>query len=170
MLRAIVENRAVFSFALSCATGIVLLRRYPFPAGDSVLQMVLLAKPWLFHSFRWTYTAMLFSTPLIAFSIVFALLYIFAVKSERTLVRHPVPPYPDPESSDRLFLVIGEVHQPKRPGPVQDPRWLVVPKRGLFTGTAILGAIGTGKTSCCMIPFAEQILSYRAKPDLTLIC
>src|SRR5204863_494410 len=39
---------------------------------------------------------------------------------------------------------------------------LVVPERGLFTGVAILGAIGSGKTSCCMYAFAEQILAYRA--------
>src|ERR1700694_183744 len=31
-----------------------------------------------------------------------------------------------------------------------------------FTGTAIVGAIGTGKTNRCMCPFAEQILTYRA--------
>ena len=32
----------------------------------------------------------------------------------------------------------------------------------MFTGIAILGAIGSGKTSCCMLPFAEQILAYKA--------
>ena len=26
----------------------------------------------------------------------------------------------------------------------------------------MFGAIGSGKTSCCMVPFAEQILSHRA--------
>src|SRR5207247_6955273 len=36
------------------------------------------------------------------------------------------------------------------------------PDRGLFTGVAIFGAIGSGKTSCCMHPFTEQILGYRA--------
>lgn len=33
--------------------------------------------------------------------------------------------------------------------------------RGRFTGIAIFGAIGSGKTSCCMYSFAEQILAYR---------
>jgi hypothetical protein len=47
--------------------------------------------------------------------------------------------------------------------PVENPQWLVIPERGLFTGVAILGAIGSGKTSCCMYPFAEQILAYRSK-------
>lgn len=27
----------------------------------------------------------------------------------------------------------------------------------------VLGAVGSGKTTACMIPFAEQILAYRAR-------
>jgi hypothetical protein len=37
-----------------------------------------------------------------------------------------------------------------------------VPERGLFTGIAVFGAVGSGKTSSCLYPFAEQILSYKA--------
>ena len=54
------------------------------------------------------------------------------------------------------YLVIGEVHHPKRPQPAQTPEWLIVPERGLFTGIAIFGAVGSGKTSGCIYPFAEQ--------------
>jgi len=46
--------------------------------------------------------------------------------------------------------------------PAEVPFWLTIPERGLFTGIAILGAIGSGKTSRCMLPFAEQILAYKA--------
>ena len=36
----------------------------------------------------------------------------------------------------------------------------------MFTGIAIFGAIGTGKTSGCMYPYAEQLIAYRANdPD-----
>jgi hypothetical protein len=38
-----------------------------------------------------------------------------------------------------------------------------VPERGLFTGIAIFGAIGTGKTSGCMYPYAEQLIGYKAQ-------
>ena len=38
----------------------------------------------------------------------------------------------------------------------QTPEWLIVPERGLFTGIAIFGAVGSGKTSGCIYPFAEQ--------------
>jgi hypothetical protein len=37
-----------------------------------------------------------------------------------------------------------------------------VPERGLYTGTLIVGAIGSGKTSACMYPYVEQLLAYRA--------
>lgn len=169
MLRTIVHHRAVLSFALSCSVGLVLFRRYPFPADDGILQMILYQKPWLFESIRWAYAAMLFSTPLIGFSIIFALLFIFAVKTDKTLIRNPLPPYPPPASRERLFLIVGEVHHPKKPDPIEDPQWLTIPDRGLFTGMAIFGAVGSGKTSGCMLPFADQLLSYRADDPIRRI-
>ena len=38
----------------------------------------------------------------------------------------------------------------------------MIPDRGLYTGIAIFGAFGSGKTSGCMYPFAKQIRGYRA--------
>ena len=162
MLRAVVHNRMMLSFSLASSVGYVLLKRYPFPAGDDVLQLIELQRPWLFDALCWTYTAMLFSTPLIVFSASFALLYIFAVRTEPALVRNPLPPYPGARQREQLFLILGEIHHPKSIGPAEHPQWLTIPERGLFTGIAVFGAIGSGKTSCCMLPFAEQILSHRA--------
>jgi hypothetical protein len=61
-----------------------------------------------------------------------------------------------------LFLVVGEVHNERKPETSETPHWLTIPEAALFTGMAIIGAIGTGKMSRCMCPFAEQILTYRA--------
>jgi hypothetical protein len=61
-----------------------------------------------------------------------------------------------------LSLVIGEIHNPRTPVPAEKPQWLTIPERGLFTGTIIIGAVGSGKTSCCMYPFSDQLLGYRA--------
>ena len=36
------------------------------------------------------------------------------------------------------------------------------PGAGLYTGVAIFGAVGSGKTSACMHPFARQLLSWHA--------
>jgi hypothetical protein len=89
-------------------------------------------------------------------------LYIFALKAKQRIRAGRLPLFPDPRKRDDLFLVVGEVHNPRKQVPAENPRWLVIPERGLFTGVAILGAIGSGKTNCCMYPFAEQILAYRA--------
>ena len=46
------------------------------------------------------------------------------------------------------------------------PEWLTIPERGLYTGVytgvAIFGAVGSGKTSACMHPFARQLLGWQA--------
>ena len=73
-----------------------------------------------------------------------------------------LPPYPNPAGRERLYVVLGEVHHPRKPEPAEAPYWLAIPDRGLYAGLMILGAIGSGKTSGCMYPFAEQILAYSA--------
>jgi len=95
-------------------------------------------------------------------SVVLSGLYIFALKARQRIRAGRLPLFPDPRKRDDLFLVVGEVHNPRKQVPAENPQWLVIPERGLFTGVAILGAIGSGKTSCCMYPFAEQILAYRS--------
>ncbi|MDQ2900655.1 MAG: hypothetical protein M3Y07_12780, partial [Acidobacteriota bacterium] len=67
-----------------------------------------------------------------------------------------------PPSRDQLVVVVGEVHGPKEREPPEMPQWLAFPERGLCTGIVVFGAIDSGKTSCCMYPFAEQILGYAA--------
>jgi len=97
--------------------------------------------------------------------------YIFIVKQERRRVMTKLPAYPAPTDRDDLFVILGEVHQPKRREPAPVPQWLAIPERGLYTGVAVFGAIGSGKTSCCMYPFAEQVLAFasndpdRGQPD-----
>ena len=95
-------------------------------------------------------------------STVLSGVYIFTLKARRAISPERLPEYPNPSMRTELFLVVGEVHNPRKPMPAKAPTWLTIPERGLFTGIAILGAIGSGKTSCCMLPFAEQILSYKA--------
>ena len=58
--------------------------------------------------------------------------------------------------------MIGELHHPVVPRESERPSWLVVPETGLYTGILIVGAVGSGKTSACMYPFAQQLLSWQA--------
>ena len=59
-------------------------------------------------------------------------------------------------------IVVGEVHHPVQAREISNPSWLTIPERGLYTGVAIFGAVGSGKTSACMHPFARQLLGWQA--------
>ena len=43
------------------------------------------------------------------------------------------------------------------------PRWLTILERGLFADIAVIGAVGSGKTSGCLYSYAERILGYGAQ-------
>ena len=161
-MRQVVENRNLVSFVVSTALGLYLFRGWPFPAENNVLQMVMLQKPCLYYGMKYGFVAMLFTTSYIASSILFSFAYIFVVRRKKEVVGMPLAPYIPPVMRSELYLVIGELHHPKRPQPAATPQWLIVPERGLFTGIAIFGAVGSGKTSGCIYPFAEQVLTYRA--------
>ena len=162
MMQRILNSKNLVAFVLAAATGMTLYFCMPFPEGNVFLRAIALRSPSAFEVLKYSYTLFLFSTPYIGYSVVLSGLYIFALKAKQRIRAGKLPLFPDPEKRDDLFLVLGEVHNPRKQVPAECPQWLVIPERGLFTGVAILGAIGSGKTSCCMYPFAEQILAYRA--------
>jgi TraM recognition site of TraD and TraG len=161
MQRAL-ESRLFISAILAMATGAYLFYAHPFPNEQIFLRVIALRAPQAFLSFKYLYYILLFTTPYLGCSAVLSGFYIFTLKARRPISPGRLPSYPDPDKRADLFLVIGEVHNPRKPAPAAAPSWLTIPERGLFTGIAILGAIGSGKTSCCMLPFAEQILAYKA--------
>ena len=73
-----------------------------------------------------------------------------------------LPPWPLDPKQKAPAIVIGEVHHPVEAREVSSPSWLTIPERGLYTGVAIFGAVGSGKTSACMNPFARQLLGWQA--------
>jgi len=162
-VRRVVEGRNLVSFVVSAALSLYLFRGWPFPAENNLLQMVLLRKSQLFYGIKYAFVAMLFTTPYIALSILFSFAYIFVMRREERVGARRLAPYVPPASRIDLYLVIGELHHPKRPQPAATPQWLIVPERGLFTGIAIFGAVGSGKSSGCMYRFAEQVLAYQAE-------
>ena len=163
MIASIVDTRLPLSITLSCSIGLLLLRRFPFPDQNAVLQLILLHKPLLFAAIKYGYLTMLFTTPFIVCSIGFSLHYIFAVRHDRRYPLNPLPPYPEPRGRKDLFLTVGELHHRRRPTPAEHPQWLTIPQRGLFTGISVFGAIGSGKTACCVYPFANQILAFQSQ-------
>ena len=81
---------------------------------------------------------------------------------DRRFGRGTLPPWPTAPDDDAPALVVGELHHPTEPREITRPSWLTLPERGLYTGVAIFGAVGTGKTSACMRPFAQQLLSWQS--------
>ena len=73
-----------------------------------------------------------------------------------------LPKWPISPEQAAPGIVIGEVHHPVEAKEIFNPDWLSIPDRGLYAGVAIFGAVGSGKTSACMHPFARQLLGWQA--------
>jgi hypothetical protein len=70
-----------------------------------------------------------------------------------------LPPYPF--NPGRTQLVIGETHQ-QDGTPSEQPGWLVLPEKGMYTGILITGATGSAKTSAAQYPFTAQLINLHA--------
>ncbi|HTS05711.1 MAG TPA: TraM recognition domain-containing protein [Candidatus Eisenbacteria bacterium] len=162
MIRQLLYARHFVACGLAAATGLVLYFRVPFPESNLFLQIMALRAHYAFLFLKFSYTLFLYTTPYIAYAMVLSGIYIFALKTDRKIRSGTLPPYSDPRRRTELSLVLGELHHPRKPIPSETPQWLTIPEKGLFTGIAIVGAVGSGKTASCMYPFAEQILGYRA--------
>jgi hypothetical protein len=162
MLERIANSRTFVSLVLAGMTGLILFTMCPFPQGNLYLQYVALRDPLVYSVLAGSYTLFLFSTPFFIYSAAFSGIYVLSFARKRKQKRNPLPLYPDPKFRDDLFLVVGEIHHPTRITPASEPQWLTIPEKGLFTGIGVFGAVGTGKTTCCMRPFAEQLIAFKA--------
>ena len=162
MMQRILASKGIVAYVLACATGVTLYLHWPFPENNLVLHLIALRAPMTYLGFKYGYELSLFTTPYIGYTLALSGLYVFALRPTRKLKPMPLPSYPDPARRGELYLVLGEVHDPRNPVPSAEPYWLTIPERGLFTGIAIFGAIGTGKTSGCMYPYAEQLIAYQS--------
>ena len=154
----------LISGGLCCSVWGFIYRPFPLPGNDPVLDLVLYHTPnfygWIV---RWYYAA-----PAVAL-IVGGLVLIsvwrvwFETWGSNLTAFKLLPPWPlSPDKDAGPGIVVGEVHHPVKAVEIPNPSWLIIPERGLYTGVAIFGAVGSGKTSACMHPFAEQILSWQA--------
>ena len=162
-MHSALESRAFLSAILAMATGTFLFYTHPFPEQQIFLHGMALRAPRAFLSLKYLCYTLLFTTPYFVCLTLLSALYVFTLRARQKVSPGHLPGYPDSSTKTDLFLVVGEVHNPRKPVPARDPYWLTIPERGLFTGIAIFGAIGSGKSSCAMYPFAEQILAYKAK-------
>ena len=77
-------------------------------------------------------------------------------------LRSRLPAWPLSPTADGPAIVVREVHHPVKAIESPTPEWLMIPERGLSTGVAMFGAVGSGKTSACMHTVARQLLSWHA--------
>jgi hypothetical protein len=171
MIQRILNSKNFLAVLLAMMTGTLLYFKMPWPMTTSrlpqtwneyFLRLIALRDPWTFAGLKAAYHVMLFTTPYIGYSFLLSALYIFKLRPRRPPKPQPLPLYPLVESRNQLSLVIGEIHNPRLPIPAENPSWLIIPERGLFTGTIMIGATGSGKTAGGMYPFTDQLLGYRA--------
>ena len=135
---------------------------FPGPGGNPVLDLIAYHDPGFHTVIRvWYYAA-----PAVAVVLFGSLgLSVWRVWLEPRAGggrRGTLPPWPASPEDEAPSLVIGELHHPVVPRESERPSWLVVPETGLYTGVLIVGAVGSGKTTACMYPFAQQLLSWQA--------
>ena len=135
----------------------------PFPEADPLAVLVRLHTPAFYTVVvGWYYLAPGVAVWLAGQFLLSSSRIWFAHMGVRLGLRSTLPTWPLSPTSDGPAIVIGEVHHPVRAIESPTPEWLVIPERGLYTGVAIFGAVGSGKTSACMHPFARQLLSWQA--------
>ena len=139
---------------------------HPFPALDEnpLLDLVDYHTPTFYGWLVLWYYAAPFVTVMLA---GFVLMSVWKVWFESRRGRDfatfgALPTWPLSTHQKAPGIVIGEVHHPVEPREIFNPSWLTIPERGLYTGVAIFGAVGSGKTSACMNPFARQLLGWQA--------
>jgi len=129
----------------------------PFPEDNIFLRGMAIRSAPAFIFFKYSYTLFLYTTPYIAYSILLAASTFSLSRQAARFAQANCLSILLSRKRSELSLVVGDVHHPRKQRPSETPRWLVIPERGLFTGIAIVGAVGSGKTASCMYPFAEQI-------------
>ena len=162
MFRKLLEQRTVIAMLIATGVGALGVHAYPIDRGNVYLQLIELRSPAVFLVLVYGYATLWFTTPFFALSIVASLVTIVAYRYPAGARARPLPAYVPPERRPSPMLVLGEAHFETTSGRAPAPTWLTIPQRGLYTGVMIVGAVGTGKTSACMYPYAEQLLRWRA--------
>ena len=135
-----------------------------FPEADPVAVLVRYHTPNVYRAVvAWYYVAPGVAVFLAGHLLISTSRIWFARMGVRVGLRSRLPRWPLSPSADGPAIVVGEVHHPVRAIESPAPEWLTIPERGLYTGVAIFGAVGSGKTSACMHPFARQLLGWQAK-------
>ena len=152
----------IIGAAIGAAGGQALKAPFPPPGANPYLDLIASNDPGLHVALRAWHHAWPAVLVVLSGSFALSVWRVWFQPRFRPRRRGRLPEWPVLSEDEAPSLVIGELHHPTVPRESERPSWLVIPEKGLYTGTLIVGAVGTGKTSGCMYPFARQILSWRA--------
>jgi len=114
----------------------------------------------LFWAIKYVYAAMMFSTPFIRVFTTLSLALYLPCSSEEQFGEIRLPCTQSLEAR-RAIRRVGEIHQARNLSPLEAPRGL-----RFLTGDCLqncdLRRGRNGKTTCCMYPFAKQLLGFRS--------
>ncbi|MCY4024718.1 MAG: TraM recognition domain-containing protein [Acidobacteria bacterium] len=153
---------AVIGAAIGAAGAQALKAPFPGTGGNPVLDLIAWHDPGLHSAIRLWYYAWPAVAVVLAGSLCLSVWRVWLQPLFRFRRRGKLPAWPASPGDDAPSLVVGELHHPTVARESERPSWLVVPEKGLYTGVLVVGAVGTGKTTACMYPFAKQLLSWRA--------
>jgi hypothetical protein len=159
----LVEYRFILSLGLCIACGILLNSLCPINQQDPLLRLVALERARIYRGLVLSYDIFLYTTPFLILSMAFSLTYVHVYRKDLEQNMGALPEMEDPRTREQLSLVLGEVHRQLVPCPAPVPRWLSISERGLYTGIASFGSIGSGKTLGLILPAMRQLFAYRAE-------
>jgi hypothetical protein len=162
LVRTILAYRLALSIGMATAASIMLHAIWPWPDANALLHLFSMERPGIYLGVAHAYDVFLFTTPFLACSVFFSLVYVHAYRRETETPIGSLPVSEDPAARRELAFVVGEIHRQLRPEPSPVPRWLEIPERGLYTGIAVVGSIGSGKTQGVILPAMRQLFAYRA--------
>jgi len=162
LCRILVQHRFLLSAGLSAAAGLILRSVVLIPVADPLFRYAALQRPSINDAFVWSFVIFLFTTPFLMLSVCFSLVYIHFYEEETAQTSGNLPEFPEPRDRQDLFLILGELHHQLEATPASHPQWLSIPEKGLYTGVAALGAIGSGKTRGLILPAMHQLFGYKA--------
>ena len=157
--------RHMVLFVLAAAASAGRYFSSPFPAGSEnpVVALMALNAPVLLSVMHGWYAAMPGVVVFIGGTLTLGVWRVwFEPGPRKKRGKGGLPPWPIAASDEKPAIVVGKTHHPVEAREISNPDWLVIPERGLYTGVAIFGAVGSGKTSACMHPFARQLLGWQA--------
>ena len=120
-MSGILDYRHAIAGVLALGTGLTLSYLYPFPESNIFLRVIAIRAPEAYLSFQYLTLAMIYATSWLAYSVLLSGVYIFTLKLRRPDKPGRLPRYPEPRKRDKLFLVVGEVHNPRGANTLFEP-------------------------------------------------